>query len=124
MSEEIYHDALLKLAKEAPGAGRLDPNDKSVRLDNPLCGDRVRLDLRLKDGRIVDLRHEVRGCLLCQAAAAVIGLKAVGLDRDGVAHLSREVETALAGGTPAVAEMEAFRPVADYRSRQIGRAHV
>lgn len=117
MSDELYQEALLKLAKEAPRKGRLDPNDASVRLDNPLCGDRVRIDLRVKDGRIADLAQEVRGCVLCQAAGGVIGRQAVGLDRQGVADLCGEVDRVLAGETPSVVELEAFRPVARHRSR-------
>lgn len=117
MSDELYQEALLKLAKEAPRKGRLDPNDASVRLDNPLCGDRVRIDLRLEGGRIAELAHEVRGCLLCQAAAGIIGRHAVGLDRQGVAALSDQVDRVLAGETPTVAEFEAFGPVARHKSR-------
>ena len=72
MSDELYQEALLKLAKESPRKGRLEPNDASVRLDNPLCGDRVTLDLHLMDGRIDAVGHEVKGCLLCEAAAAKV----------------------------------------------------
>lgn len=117
MSDQLYQDALLKLAREAPRKGRLEPNDASVKLDNPLCGDRVRIDLKIADGRIADLAHEVRGCLLCEAAAGVIGRKAVGLDKAGVEALKAEAEKALADETPSIPELEAFRPVAKHRSR-------
>ncbi|MSP50409.1 MAG: iron-sulfur cluster assembly scaffold protein [Alphaproteobacteria bacterium] len=117
MSDEIYQETLLKLAKEAPGHGRLEPNAASVRLDNPLCGDRVRIDLRVRGGRIAEVAHEVRGCLLCQAAAGVIGRHAVGLDRAGVAELSGQVEKTLAGEIPAIEDLAAFRPVSGHRSR-------
>ncbi len=117
MSDALYQDALLKLAKESPRRGRLEPNDASVRLDNPLCGDRVRIDLRMNEGRIADLAHEVRGCVLCEAAAGVIGRKAVGLDRAGVEALSAAADKVLAGELPGVAELEAFGPVAGHRSR-------
>ena len=117
MSDQLYQDTLLKLAKDAPHKGRLDPNDASIRLDNPLCGDRVRIDLRLEGERIVDLAHEVRGCILCQAAAGIIGLRAVGLDRQGVADLAEQVDRMLAGEKPTISELEAFGPVASHRSR-------
>lgn len=117
MSDELYQDELLRLAKEAPRRGRLEPNDASIRLDNPLCGDRVRIDVRIEGGRIADLAHEVRGCVLCQAAAGVIGTRAVGLDPGGVARLCQDVDRVLAGGQAEVPELEAFRPVARHRSR-------
>jgi nitrogen fixation NifU-like protein len=117
MSEALYQDALLRLAKEAPRQGRLEPNDVSVRLDNPLCGDRVRLDLRMNGPRIAELAHEVRGCVLCQAAAGVIGLHAIGLDAVGVAELSAQVDRLLAGQEPVLEALKSFGPVAAHRSR-------
>ncbi len=118
MSDALYQDALLKLAKEAPRKGRLEPNDASVRLDNPLCGDRVRIDLRMSGPRIADLAHEVRGCVLCEAAAGAIGRLAVGLDKDGVAGLAAEADKALAGEATNIQELQAFSPVSKHRSRQ------
>lgn len=117
MSDALYQGALLTLAREAPKRGKLEPNDASVRLDNPLCGDRVRIDLRMSGSRIADLAHEVRGCVLCEAAAGVIGRLAVGLDREGVARLAAEADKALAGETPEIQELQAFSPVSRHRSR-------
>ena len=117
MSDDLYQDALLRLSKDTSRRGRLDPHDASVRLDNPLCGDRVRIDLRLADGRIADLAHEVRGCVLCQAAAGVIAMKAVGLDRAGVSRLCEDVEQVLRGETPQAPELASFAPVVPHRSR-------
>lgn len=117
MSDALYQDALLKLAKEAPRKGRLEPNDASVRLDNPLCGDRVRIDLRVSGHKIADLAHEVRGCVLCEAAAGVIGRLAVGLDRAGVEGLAAEADKALAGEATEIQEFQAFSPVSRHRSR-------
>jgi len=117
MSDALYQDTLLKLAKEAPRQGRLEPNDASVRLDNPLCGDRVRLDLRMNGPRIAELAHEVRGCVLCQAAAGVIGLQAIGLDRDGAAALAADVDRVLGGQKAVCDTLRCFSPVAAHRSR-------
>src|SRR5215217_6872245 len=39
---------------------------------NPLCGDRVRLDLLIKDGLIEDLRFSGRGCTISQASASML----------------------------------------------------
>ena len=39
---------------------------------NPLCGDRVRIDLQIKDGLIEDLRFSGRGCTISQASASML----------------------------------------------------
>ncbi|HSJ99159.1 MAG TPA: iron-sulfur cluster assembly scaffold protein, partial [Myxococcota bacterium] len=78
MNDELYHQAILELARKARGASRLEAPQASVTVDNPLCGDRVTLDLSLADGRVREVGHRVRGCLLCQAAAVAIAVRAPG----------------------------------------------
>ena len=72
MSEDLYQQAIIALAKRAREQPRLNAPDRSVTLDNPLCGDRITLDLTL-DGDTVDkIGHKTRGCLLCEASACLI----------------------------------------------------
>ena len=116
MSEDVYQQAIKDLA--AVAAGRLDAPDTSVTLDNPLCGDTVVLDLRLADGRIAALGHNVKGCLLCKAAAAVVARSAVGLEADAAAALADRVGAMLKqGGEPPIPALAAFLTVRPHKSR-------
>lgn len=123
MSDDLYPEAMLALATRGDGGGRLDAPDATVTLDNPLCGDRVTLDLRLDgDGRVVELAHAVRGCVLCRAAAALLGEHAVGLDAAGLGAVRDGLRGRLRAGTPlpddpAWSELAVFEPVAAHRSR-------
>lgn len=119
MSAALYQEALKTLAKAAHGAGRLDGAEVSLRLDNPLCGDRIDLYLRLAQGRIVALAHETRGCLLCQAAASLVGLRAPDCDVVTIESAVQALEGRLAGKPDAREwpEMEIFAPVANHRNR-------
>jgi hypothetical protein len=75
MSDELYQTRIVALAKSKTGAGKLAAPTKSARRDNPLCGDRVTIDVKLDDtGHIAEIAHQVRGCLLCQASAAALRL--------------------------------------------------
>ena len=78
MIDELYQQAILALSRAAHGAGRLDAPDATAAVDNPLCGDRITVDLRIADGRIVALGHKVRGCLLCEAATSLLARDAPG----------------------------------------------
>ena len=80
MNDAIYQQAIKQLAQAAYGSGRLDTADYALRLDNPLCGDRIDMQVRLVDGRIAALGYEIKGCLLCRAAAAIVGKQAAGRD--------------------------------------------
>ena len=72
---QLYQDRIVALAKAKTGAGKLAAPTKSARRDNPLCGDRVTIDVKLDDsGQIAEIAHQVRGCLLCQASASALAV--------------------------------------------------
>ncbi len=50
MTEDLYHAQLLALARSADSAGRLEPPALFGEADNPLCGDRVRVSIKLDKG--------------------------------------------------------------------------
>ena len=119
MSETLYQQEILDLARAAHGAGRLAEPEVTVTLDNPLCGDRVTVDLHLADGRIAALGHRVRGCTLCEAAASAIGRHAQGAGPGELAAGIAAARAVVAGETadPLWPELRAFRPVSAVKSR-------
>jgi len=118
MNDELYQARIVALAKSKAGAGKLTAPTKSARRDNPLCGDRVTIDVRLDNGKIAEIAHQVRGCLLCQASAVALASSAVGRDATGVAELRHDAERAIGreAGT-AHPPFDAFEPVAGHKSR-------
>lgn len=120
MNDQIYQERIVALAKAKTGAGKLSEPTRSARRDNPLCGDRVTIDVRLDgQGKISEIAHQVRGCLLCQASASALAATAVGRDAGGIAGLRLDAERAL-GREPGEAgePFSAFAPVAAHKSRQ------
>jgi nitrogen fixation NifU-like protein len=121
MRDELYHQAILELAKRAKAASRLSAPDVSVTVDNPLCGDRVTLDLTLADGRVREVGHRVRGCLLCQAAAVAIGERAPGATPAALRAVARDLGEAIARAPEAAGRqwpvLAVFAPVHAHKSR-------
>ena len=121
MNDELYHRAILELAKKARQASRLEAPQASATVDNPLCGDRVTLDLILADGRVREVGHKVRGCLLCQAAAVAIGERAPGETPEALRAVARDLVDAITRAPEAVGqlwpELAAFAPVHAHKSR-------
>ncbi|MDP2135153.1 MAG: iron-sulfur cluster assembly scaffold protein [Sulfuritalea sp.] len=116
----LYQDAIKQMAEAAHGHGRLAAADGEAKLDNPLCGDRVRMQVVLDAGRIAAVAHETRGCLLCRAAAAAIGLRAAGSDASGIDAAAAALESLLQQGAPAPADwpqLAMFAPARAYPSR-------
>jgi nitrogen fixation NifU-like protein len=119
VSDALYHDAILALAKDRRHAGRLEAPTHSHTSDNPLCGDRVTIDVeRAPDGSVRRIGHFVRGCMLCQASAAALAASVEG--QNPAAFVAAEVALArvLAGqDTPENGVWTAFSPVARHTSR-------
>jgi len=122
VTDDLYQEALVRLARQAAGAGRLVAPGVEATVDNPLCGDRVTVEVRVERGRIAALAHRVRGCLLCQAAASLLGRGAAGLDDAEVEAARRAVLALLREGTPPppspLPGLEVFLPVRAVPSRQ------
>ena len=117
---EIYHQAIKTLASDAVGHGTLAAPDAHAFLDNPLCGDCVEMQVTLSSGAITSLMHQVRGCLLCRAAAAVIGKHATGATLKDIERVSAGVNELLQKQMPAPAgweELAVFAPVHGHASR-------
>lgn len=119
--EALYQKAILARAKAAVGAGTLDDAHARVTVDNPLCGDRVTMEIRMADGTLAAMAHKVRGCVLCQAAASVIAERAPGAVPGELANLKNDVRAMLENGgslPPGLWEdLSIFVPVAAHRSR-------
>lgn len=117
---DLYQDAILALARDSAHANPLPQPDARVRLDNPLCGDRIDLDISLIDGKLSALGHQVRGCLLCQASAALLGQQAIGKSAASLREGADALAALLKSKSEPPADWAAlavFAPVAEAKSR-------
>ena len=121
MDTRLYHQAVLDAAKKASGQGKLTDADARIELDNPLCGDRVRIEIRMNGDRVEQIAHHVRGCLLCEAAASVIGENAAGEQAADLKALALALRQSLSAKESKLRlrwpSLEMFLPVRGYRSR-------
>ncbi|HVP68427.1 MAG TPA: iron-sulfur cluster assembly scaffold protein [Anaeromyxobacteraceae bacterium] len=118
--DELYRDALMALAREGVGAGRLEGAASSATRDNPLCGDRVTFEVRLENHRVSALAHQVRGCALCQAAASYLARSAPGASLADLSEARGALLALLRGGAATARPwpgLEVFAPVGRVKSR-------
>ncbi len=69
---DLYREQILDHYRSPRNQGTLDPNDGSFEDTNPLCGDRIRIDLRIEDGIINDVKFSGRGCAISQASTSML----------------------------------------------------
>lgn len=120
MSDDLYQAEIIARARAGARDSRLDPHDARVTIDNPLCGDRITLDLRLADGAITEVGHRTRGCALCQAASETLRRCLPGAT-SGVAQQGRtQMQNYLSAGGALDSRwtgFAAFEPVRRHPSR-------
>ena len=117
--DPLYRREILRLAADATGAGHLPAPDAAATAHNPACGDRVTVELAVKDGHVTALAHEARACVLTQASAALLAAKAPGQSRAGLAALAEDVQAFLKGGLKAPEGYQVFDGVAPHAGRHV-----
>ncbi|MFC2030181.1 iron-sulfur cluster assembly scaffold protein [Chloroflexota bacterium] len=68
----MYTERLLDHYRHPRNQGHLQSVDLSAEEYNPLCGDRVRVELGTEDGTVVDAGFTGRGCALCLGSASIL----------------------------------------------------
>ena len=87
--DDMYREVILEHYKHPHNAGTLEQPDISHEDSNPLCGDRIRIDLQVADGAVADIRFQGRGCAISQAAASLLTDEIKGKTLDEVRAFSK-----------------------------------
>lgn len=121
MKEDLYQQAIVDLAKRSRQQPRLDRPDRTVTVDNPLCGDRITIDLVFDETSVVSVGHKTRGCLLCEAAAYLIAEEAPGQKAAALKTKADKITSQLGKTDGSWAALwpglETLDPVHGYKSR-------
>jgi nitrogen fixation NifU-like protein len=89
--DDLYRELILDRYKNPRMRGTLDPHDISYEDDNPLCGDHLRIDLRLDaEGRIHEAAFSGEGCAISLASADLLTESIVGKSLEEVRKLGKE----------------------------------
>lgn len=89
--DDLFRDQIIDRYKNPRYRGVLDPHDITYEDDNPLCGDRIRIDIRVdENNRVKEAAFSGRGCSISQASADLLVESIIGKDLEEVKALSKE----------------------------------
>ena len=121
MINEIYNRKILEFAADIPHLQRLDAPDASAIAHSRLCGSKVTVDLKMRDGVVTDFGQDVKACALGQASSSVMGRHVIGSTASELRGLKAQMYAMLKDDGPPPsgkwAEYEAFIPVRDFKAR-------
>ena len=91
MDESIYREQIIDLYEHPLNYGQLETADWSYEEDNPLCGDVIRIDVKLDDqNRVAEVAWSGDGCAISQAAASLLTEEIKGMKLDEVRTFDKE----------------------------------
>jgi nitrogen fixation protein NifU and related proteins len=88
--DDFYRDYILDHYRNPRNFGTLEHSDAEAEDLNPLCGDQIRMQLKLDDGVVEDVRFSGRGCAISQASASMLTEMVKGMKLSDVAKLSQD----------------------------------
>jgi nitrogen fixation NifU-like protein len=89
--DDLYREQIIDRYKHPHRKGTLEPNDYSYEDDNPLCGDRIRIDVRVDESDIVtEAAFSGTGCAISQVSADLLMESIVGKSLDEVKALTKD----------------------------------
>ena len=68
----IYQEKILNLAADNKKSNAIEDYNRSAEVKNPMCGDEVKVRIKLIDKQIDKISATVRGCALCEASAGLV----------------------------------------------------
>jgi nitrogen fixation protein NifU and related proteins len=117
---DLYQQVILDHNRKPRNFRRIADANRTAEGYNPLCGDRITLELTVKDGVVEDAAFQGSGCAISRAAASMMTASIIGKAEREVDALFRRVHAMLTGANGAAAEvgkLAVFAGVCEFPSR-------
>lgn len=119
---DLYRELILDHARSPRHFGAMDSATHEARGVNQLCGDKLRLFIRVEDDRITDVRFEGTGCAISIASASLLAETLPGIAVDDAMTFSAQLMHRLANGDQEDGDFDpgslrALEGVREYPSR-------
>ncbi len=87
--DDLYREQILEHYKRPRHWGELPDPDAEAEDFNPLCGDELKVQLRIEDGKVADVAFSGHGCAISQASASMTSEEIIGMPVDDLVRLDK-----------------------------------
>ncbi len=98
--KDMYSPQLLDHFQNPRNAGDVAEADGSAEVENPVCGDILRLSVKIADGRIADIRFKAKGCVPVMACGSALTEMTLGKTIAQALSVPQDELMAAVGGLP------------------------
>lgn len=89
-ADSIYREIILEHSRNPRNRGTLDPADFTYEDVNPMCGDEIRIDVRVNNDHVSEIKFSGRGCAVSQASTSILTEMVEGKSLDEVKKIGKE----------------------------------
>jgi nitrogen fixation NifU-like protein len=121
----VYSEKVMEHFMNPRNVGEVEQPDGVGEVGNPVCGDVMRITIKVVDDRIADIRFKTLGCGAAIATSSIITEMAKGMTLTEALAIDRRVVAEALGGLPPnkmhcsnLAADGLHKAIGDYRSRQ------
>ena len=118
--EQMYREVILDHFSHPRNKGAVEPADVVRDGANPLCGDEIRVSLRVRDGVVEDVRFDGKGCSISQASASMMTEQVKGKPVDDALRVVESFKAMMHTGDVApggLGDLEALQGVVKFPVR-------
>lgn len=95
--DDLYKEQILDHYQHPHNRGTLPDATHSYEDSNPLCGDRVRVEMKIEDGVVTAVKFTGKGCAISQASASMLTDEIQGKTLEEIQHIDKQVVLDLLG---------------------------
>lgn len=117
---ELYQQVIIDHSRNPRNFGQLDEQAQCANGFNPLCGDKLRLCINVKDDMISDIRFKGEGCAISTASASMLTEQVIDKTIAEAEQLIKDFQAMLVDEKPAtknLGKLEVLKGVAEFPAR-------
>ncbi|MBY0124214.1 Fe-S cluster assembly sulfur transfer protein SufU [Bacillus sp. S/N-304-OC-R1] len=119
--DTLYRQVIMDHYKNPRNRGVLEGDSLTINMNNPTCGDRIQLTLKLEDGKVTDAKFEGEGCSISMSSASMMTQAIKGLTVEDALKLSEVFSHIMQGkdydDDLDLGDIEALQGVAKFPAR-------
>ena len=87
--DNLYRQVIMDHYKNPRNKGSLEEGSLTVEMNNPTCGDRIHLTMKVEDGKVADAKFDGEGCSISMASASMMTQTVIGQEAETALKLSQ-----------------------------------
>ncbi|MFS0780300.1 Fe-S cluster assembly sulfur transfer protein SufU [Bacillus sp. 1P06AnD] len=95
--DNLYRQVIMDHYKNPRNKGSLDEGSLTIDMNNPTCGDRIHLTLKVEDGKVADAKFDGEGCSISMSSASMMTQAIKGKDIETALHMSESFSNMMQG---------------------------